>query len=137
MFEISDSQLLCTLDWDNWPAGKLGCGKRHFPFLTNRGGTCSVSGCAPSPELDLQDRFWLMKKNRHLRRTTDQEFFSFQIRILGETRNKSSAKKSLFRFSGARRFFVKSSRVLYDACWTCHENSRRVHFTVFCQIYFA
>ena len=100
-------------------------------------GTCSVSGCAPSPELDLQDSFWLMQKNRHSRRTTRIKSSFLRIRILGETRNKSSAKKSFFRFSGARRFVVKSSRVYYDACCACHENTRRVHFTVFCQIYFA
>ena len=57
--------------------------------------------------------------------------FSLRMIILPETRNKSLAKKSLFIFC-ARQFLVKSSRILFDACWACHENKNtcRVHFTV-------
>ena len=60
--------------------------------------------------------------------------FSLRMIILPETRNKSLAKKSLFIFC-ARQFLVKSSRILFDACWACHENTCRVHFTAFCFIY--
>ena len=58
-------------------------------------GTCFVSGCGPSPELDLQDQFWLMQKQQTLRRTTGQEFFSSN-QIFWRDTQQEFGKKTFF-----------------------------------------
>ena len=76
-----------------------------------------------------------MQKKRVLCDRQQTKSFSLRIIFLPKTRNKSLAKKLFFISSGARQLLVKLSLVLCDACWGCHKNTRRVHFTAFCFVY--